>query len=59
MRIILPYCPLSQKEIAEKIGVNPSAVSKYVRLNTFPSLDIFAALCEALDLSADEILGLQ
>lgn len=50
---------LSQKEIAEKIGINPSTISKYIRLDKFPSIDTFANLCEVLDVSADEILGLK
>ena len=50
---------LSQKEIADKLGINPSTVSKYVRLDKFPSIDTFANLCEILDISADEILGLK
>lgn len=49
---------LSQKEIAEKLGINPSTVSKYVRLDKFPSIDTFANLCDVLDVSADDILGL-
>ena len=50
---------MTQKEIAEKLGINPSTVSKYIRLNKFPSIDTFANLCEILDVSADEILGLK
>ena len=50
---------LSQKEIAEKLGINPSTVSKYLRLDKFPAIDTFANLCEILDVSADEILGLK
>ena len=49
---------LSQKEIAKKLGINPSTVSKYVRLNKFPAIDTFANLCEILDVSSDDILGL-
>ena len=49
---------LSQKEIADKLGINPSTVSKYLRLDKFPSLDTFANLCKILDVSADDILGL-
>lgn len=49
---------LSQKEIAEKLGINPSTISKYVRLNKFPSIDTFANLCEILDISSDDVLGL-
>ena len=59
LREAVEYSGLSQKEIAEKIGVNPSTVSKYMRLDKYPSLDTFANLCAVLDVSADEILGLK
>ena len=49
----------TQKEIARRLGINPSTVSKYMRLNKYPSLDTFAQLCEVLDVSVDEILGLK
>lgn len=50
---------LSQKEIAERLGINLSTVSKYLRLDKFLALDTFANLCEILDVSADDILGLK
>ena len=50
---------LTQKEIAKRLGVNPSTISKYLRLDKFPAIDTFANLCEILDVSADEILGLK
>lgn len=50
---------LTQKEIAEKLGINPSTISKYLRLDKFPAIDTFANLCEVLDVSSDEILGLK
>lgn len=50
---------ISQKELAKKIGVNPSTVSKYLHLDKYPAIDTFANICEALDISADEILGLK
>lgn len=50
---------ISQKELAQKLGINPSTVSKYLRLDKYPSLDTFANICEILDVSADEILGLR
>lgn len=50
---------LSQKEIAEKLGINPSTVSKYVRGEAFPSIDTLANLCEILDVSSDDILGIK
>ena len=49
--------PLTQKQIAEKLGINPSTISKYIRLNKFPSIETFAKLCEILDASADDIWG--
>ena len=59
LREAIQYGNISQKELAEKLGVNPSTVSKYMRLNKYPSLDTFANICEILDVSADEILGLK
>lgn len=49
---------MSQTEIAKKLGINQSTVSKYMRLDKFPSIDTFANLCKILDVSADDILGL-
>ncbi len=59
LREAIQYSDLSQKELAEKLGINPSTVSKYMRLNKFPSIDTFANICQILDISADEILGLK
>lgn len=50
---------ISQKELAKRLGINPSTMSKYLRLDKFPSLETFANICEILDVSADEILGLK
>ncbi|MBO5027760.1 MAG: helix-turn-helix transcriptional regulator [Clostridia bacterium] len=59
LREAIQYGNISQKELAEKLGVNPSTVSKYMRLNKYPSLDTFANICKILDVSADEILCLK
>jgi len=59
LREAIQYSNLSQKELAEKLGINPSTVSKYMRLDKFPSIDTFANICQILDVSADEILGLK
>lgn len=58
LREAVKYSGMTQKEIANKLGVNPSTVSKYLRLDKFPSLETFANLCLVLDVSADEILGI-
>lgn len=50
---------MTQRELADKLHINPSTVSKYMRLDKFPALDTFANICEVLDVSSDEILGLK
>ena len=59
LRDEIRWSGVSQKELAAKLGINASTVSKYMRLNKFPSLETFANICAALDLSADEVLGLK
>ncbi len=59
LREAIAQSGISQKDIADKLGINPSTVSKYMRLDKYPSLDTFANICEVLDVSADEILGLK
>lgn len=59
LREEIRWSGISQKELAEKLNINASTVSKYMRLDKYPSLETFANICEVLDLSADEILGLR
>ena len=49
---------ITQTEIAKQLGISQSTVSKYLRKNVYPSIDTFANLCKILDVSADDILGL-
>ena len=50
---------MTQTEIAKQLGVSQSTISKYMRLNKYPSIDTFANLCRILDVSADDILGIK
>ena len=59
LREAIQYGTISQKELAQKLGINPSTVSKYMRLDKYPSLDTFANICKILDVSSDDILGLK
>lgn len=50
---------LTQEEIAKKINVDKSTISSYLYSNICPSLKTFVKLCDALNISADIILGLK
>lgn len=47
-----------QVEIAEQACIADTTLSDYIHKNTLPSIETFALLCRALDVSADYILGL-
>lgn len=50
---------LSQKQLAEKIGVSNSRVSNWEKGLNRPDADILAAICVALDVSPSLLLGIQ
>ena len=47
-----------QVEIAEQACIADTTLSDYIHKRTLPSIETFALLCRALDVSADYILGL-
>ncbi len=59
LREAIKTSPYTQKEIAQRLKINPSTLSKYMKLDKFPAIDTFANLCQILDVSADEILGIK
>ena len=58
LRAAIRNSKLTQKEIAERTGLCPATISKYMRQHKRPSLDTFAELCRVLGVSSDAILGL-
>lgn len=50
---------LSQKQLAEKIGVSNSRLSNWEQGLNRPDADILAAICVALDVSPSLLLGIQ
>ena len=50
---------LKQSEIAKKVGIIQQSVSQYISGRAMPTLETFANLCVALDLDANEILGIK
>ena len=49
---------MSQKELAERIGVSPSRISDYVTGRAEPTLRIAARLCTALGITPAAMMGL-
>lgn len=51
-------CSKSKSQIAKELGVSKPTLSQYLSGRILPSLPTFAKLCEIIDCSADDILGL-
>lgn len=47
---------LSQKNLAEKLGVSRQAITKWERGSSFPKIDKLVALSECLGVSTDYLL---
>ncbi len=50
---------LNQTQFAQKIGVKQSQVSEWLKGKSKPGYDSLRAICKALDISADRLLGLK
>lgn len=55
--IMIDY-DLNQSKFAQKVGVKQSQVSEWLSGKSKPGYDSIKAICIALDLSADRLLGL-
>ena len=49
---------LNQSQLAKKIGVRPNQISEWLSGKAKPGYDNLKAICLALDVSADRLLGL-
>ena len=49
----------SKAQIAAEVGISRPTLSQYLSGRILPSVVTLAALCEVLDCSADDILGLK
>lgn len=50
---------LSQKEVAEAVGVNPSVISNYENSERTPSVEVLMALANLYRCSVDFLLGIE
>ena len=48
---------LTQKELAEKVGVSDKTISKWECGNSIPDISYLEALCNSLDISVNELLS--
>ncbi|MDE7373030.1 MAG: helix-turn-helix domain-containing protein [Clostridia bacterium] len=55
----IKHSHITQSEIAQKVGIIQQSVSQYISGRAMPTLETFANLCVALDLDANEILGIK
>ena len=48
---------MTQKELAEQIGVSDKTISKWENGNSVPDTEILSSLCQSLDISVNELLS--
>ncbi|MCX4384461.1 MAG: helix-turn-helix transcriptional regulator [Clostridia bacterium] len=58
INLILKNKKMSQSELAKKIYMSQSIVNNYCTGKREPSLEVLIAICKALNVSADYLLGL-
>lgn len=52
-------CGKTKTEIAKELGISKPTLSQYISGKIYPSLPTFAKLCQIIDCSSDDILGLK
>ena len=48
---------MTQKDLAEQIGVSDKTISKWENGNSVPDTEILSSLCQSLDISVNELLS--
>lgn len=57
VRELREKCNITQEELADRLGVEPPAVSKWERGLAFPRMDKLVAMADIFDCTVDCILG--
>lgn len=57
VRELREKCNITQEELADRLGVEPPAVSKWERGLAFPRTDKLVAMADIFDCTVDYILG--
>ena len=48
---------ISQKELAEKLGVSQSAVTNWIKGKNAPDIEVVAEICDVLEISVSDLFG--
>lgn len=48
---------ISQKELAEKLGVSQSAVTNWIKGKNSPDIEVVAEICDVLEISVSDLFG--
>lgn len=59
LREAIENSSISKKELATRLGISPSTISKYLHNDKYPAIETLANICQILDVSADYILCLK
>ncbi len=55
----IELCGKTKTEIAKELGISKPTLSQYISGKIYPSLPTFAKLCQIINCSSDDILGLK
>ena len=55
----IELCGKTKTEIAKELRISKPTLSQYISGKIYPSLPTFAKLCQIIDCSSDNILGLK
>lgn len=59
LQLLLHQRNMTQKQLAERAEITEAAISKYVSGERMPSMPLLARIVQALDTSADFLLGIE
>lgn len=59
LKFEIEHCGKSKTEIARELGISKPTLSQYLPGRILPSFATFAKLCEIIDCSSDDILGIK
>lgn len=48
---------ISQKELAERLGVSQSAVTNWIKGKNSPDIEVVAEICDVLEISVSDLFG--